>query len=59
MANKVRTAEEMEKLPRNDQQAIFDASIATKLADVRPAFLEQVRADAALLIETRETQRSE
>jgi hypothetical protein len=59
MARKVWTAEEVDKLSREQQQAIFDESIVTDLADVPPTFLTQVRADAQRLIERRETQRTE
>jgi hypothetical protein len=59
MARKVWTAEEVDRLSREQQQAIFDKSIVTDLADVPPTFLTQVRADAERLIERRETQRTE
>ena len=56
MARKLWTAAEMEKLTRDQQQAIFDESIVTDLSEVPPEFLAQVRADAERLISTRETQ---
>ncbi len=59
MARKLWTAAEMESLSRDQQQAIFDDSIVTDLAQVPAAFLAQVRADAERLIESRETQHSD
>ena len=59
MARRVWTAEEVEKLSREQQQAIFDESIVTDLAEVPPAFLARVRADAQRLIDRRETQRAD
>jgi hypothetical protein len=59
MARKLWTAEEVEKLSREQQQAIFDESIVTDLAEVPPDFLARVRTDAQQLIERRETQRAE
>jgi len=59
MARKVWTADEVENLSREQQQAIFEGSIVTDLADVPPDFLARVRADAQELIERRETQRAE
>ena len=56
MARKLWTAAEMEKLTRDQQQAIFDESIVTDLSEVPPEFLAQVRADAERLISSRETQ---
>ena len=59
MARKLWTAAEMEKLSRDEQQAIFDQSIVTDLSEVPPAFLARVRADAERLIASRESQRTD
>ena len=54
MARKLWTAEEMERLSRVQQQAVFDDSIMVDLDEVPPEFLAQVRADAERLIAVRE-----
>ena len=59
MARKLWTAAEMEKLSRDQQQAIFDESIVTDLSEVPPEFLAKVRADAERLIASRETQHTD
>ena len=59
MARKLWTAAEMEKLSREQQQAVFDESIITDLDQVPAAFLAQAGADAQRLIESRETQHSD
>lgn len=59
MARKLWTAAEMEKLSRDEQQAIFDESIVTDLNEVSPEFLAQVRADAERLIESHESRHTD
>ena len=59
MARKLWTAAELEKLSRDEQQAIFDVSIVTDLSEVPAEFLATVRADAKRLIESHETQRTD
>lgn len=59
MARKLWTAAEMEKLSRDQQQAIFDGSIVTDLDEVPPEFLAAVRADAERLIASRESQHTD
>lgn len=59
MPRKLWTAAEMEKLSREEQQAIFDESIVTDLSEVPPDFLAAVRADAERLIASREHQRTD
>ena len=59
MARKLWTAAEMEKLSRDEQQAIFDQSIVTDLSEVPPEFLARVRADAERLIASRESQHTD
>ena len=59
MARKLWTAAELEKLSREEQQAIFDESIVTDLSEVPPEFLARVRADAERLIAARESQHSD
>lgn len=59
MARKLWTAAEMEKLSREEQQAVFDESIVTDLSEVPPEFLAQVRADAERLIASRESQHTD
>lgn len=59
MARKLWTAAEMEKLSRDEQQAIFDESIITDLSEVPPEFLAKVREDAERLIASRETQHTD
>ena len=53
MARKLWTAAEMERLTRDQQQAIFDESVVTDLSQVPPEFLAQVRADARILTSER------
>jgi hypothetical protein len=43
MARKVCTAEELERMTPAEQDAHFDASIVTNLAEVPAAFLDRVR----------------
>ena len=59
MVRKVWTAAELEKLPPNEVDEIFRASIVTDLSTMPPEFLEQVRAGAARLIEEREGTRAD
>jgi hypothetical protein len=59
MARRLWTAAEMEKLSREEQQAVFDESIVTDLSEVPPEFLDQVRADAERLIASRESQHTD
>lgn len=59
MARKTWTAAEMERLGREQQQAIFDESLIADLDQVPAEFLAQVRADAERLVERRETQHSD
>lgn len=59
MARKLWTAAEMEKLSREEQQAIFDESVVTDLSEVPPALLARVRADAERLIASREAQHTD
>ncbi len=59
MPRKLWTAAEMEKLSREEQQAIFDESIVTDLSEVPPDFLAAVREDAERLIAAREPQHTD
>jgi hypothetical protein len=59
MPRKFWSAAEMEKLSRDEQQAVFDESIVTDLSEVPREFLAKVRADAVRLIESHETQRTD
>jgi len=43
MAEKVWTADELERLAPAEQDAIFDASVVNDLADAPPEFVERVR----------------
>ncbi len=43
MAERVWTADELERLAPAEQDAIFDASVVTDLAAVPPEFVERVR----------------
>lgn len=59
MGRKLWTAAEMEKLSREEQQAIFDESLVTDLSQVPIEFLAKVRADAERLITSRESQHTD
>ena len=59
MARKLWTAAEMEKLSREQQQAVFDESVVVDLSEVPPEFLAEVRADAERLIAAREAQHTD
>jgi hypothetical protein len=59
MPRKLWTADELEKLSREEQQAVFDESIVTDLSEVPPEFLAAVRADAERLIASREAQHTD
>lgn len=59
MGRKLWTAAEMEKLSREEQQAIFDESLVTDLSQVPIEFLAKVRADAERLIASRESQHTD
>ncbi len=43
MAEKVWTADELERLAPAEQDAVFDASVVNDLAAVPPEFVERVR----------------
>lgn len=59
MARKLWTVDELEKLSREEQQAIFDESIVTDLSKVPHEFLAAVRVDAERLIASREPQHTD
>lgn len=59
MPRKLWTADELEKLSREEQQAVFDESIVTDLSEVPREFLAAVRADAERLIASREAQHTD
>ena len=44
MAEKIWTAEELERMSPAERRAIFDASIVTDLDEAPPEFVERVRA---------------
>lgn len=59
MPRKIWTAAELEKMTREQQQAIFDASIVTNLDEVPADFVAEVRASTEAHIARHEAHHSD
>jgi hypothetical protein len=58
MDQRIWTAEELERMTPDEQDAIFDASVAQDLDDIPPDFLKRVRGRAEKRIQGDEIRRT-